>query len=56
MADETIVCGECSQEFVWTEGEQEFYREKGLVNPEYCMICRAKKKAERDDAVRHGRQ
>lgn len=46
MTDETIRCSECSQEFAWTEGEQEFYREKKLVKPIFCMICRAKKRTE----------
>ena len=28
MPDKTIVCKDCGGEFVFTEGEQEFYKEK----------------------------
>lgn len=42
MQDKTIVCAECGQEFVWTVGEQEFYAQKGLPDPAYCLICRGK--------------
>ncbi|MCH7951925.1 zinc-ribbon domain containing protein [Patescibacteria group bacterium] len=46
MPELTITCRECGNEFVWTEGEQEFYKEKSLQKPVICPICRAKKKAE----------
>lgn len=47
MADKTLVCKDCSKEFVFTEGEQEFYKEKGLQNePQRCPDCRKAKKAE----------
>jgi hypothetical protein len=29
MADKTIVCKDCQKEFVFTENEQAFYKEKG---------------------------
>ncbi|MBN1071439.1 cytochrome C551, partial [Clostridium botulinum] len=29
MEDKTIVCKDCGQEFIFTVGEQEFYKEKG---------------------------
>ncbi len=31
MTDKTIVCRDCGSEFVFTVGEQEFYKEKGFV-------------------------
>ncbi|MDD4147068.1 MAG: zinc-ribbon domain-containing protein [Candidatus Cloacimonetes bacterium] len=47
MADKTIICRDCNKEFVFTDGEQEFYREKGLQNePQRCPECRKAKKAE----------
>ncbi len=47
MPDKTLVCKDCSKEFVFTEGEQEFYKEKGLSNePQRCPDCRKAKKAE----------
>jgi len=32
MPDRILICQDCSREFVFTEGEQEFYKEKGLQN------------------------
>jgi hypothetical protein len=46
MSDITITCRDCKNEFVWTEGEQKFYKQKGLKKPTVCPICRAKKRAE----------
>ncbi|MFO8144135.1 MAG: zinc-ribbon domain-containing protein [Candidatus Syntrophosphaera sp.] len=46
MPDKTLICKDCGNEFVFTEGEQEFYKEKGLVNePQRCPDCRKAKKA-----------
>lgn len=42
MQDKTIICKECGKEFVWTAGEQEFYKEKNFTNePKKCRDCRA---------------
>lgn len=39
--DKTLVCRECSQEFVFSAGEQEFYQQRGLLNePGRCPSCR----------------
>lgn len=39
--DEKLICEECGSEFVFTEGEQQFYAEKGLLNkPKRCVACR----------------
>lgn len=39
--DEKLICEDCGAEFVFTQGEQEFYAEKGLVNkPKRCPDCR----------------
>ncbi|MFB0918545.1 MAG: zinc-ribbon domain-containing protein [Clostridiaceae bacterium] len=47
MTDKTIVCKDCSSEFVFTVGEQEFYKEKGFENePVRCPECRRAKKAQ----------
>lgn len=47
MPDRTLICQDCSREFVFTEGEQEFYKEKGLQNePKRCPECRKAKKAQ----------
>lgn len=45
MADKTIVCKDCEKEFVFTEGEQAFYKEKGFENePVRCGECRKSRK------------
>ncbi len=39
--DEKLICEDCGAEFIFTQGEQEFYAEKGLVNkPKRCTECR----------------
>jgi CxxC-x17-CxxC domain-containing protein len=46
--DKTLVCRDCSAEFVFTAGEQEFYAEKGFTNqPSRCPDCRRSAKAAR---------
>jgi hypothetical protein len=48
MADKTLVCKDCQKEFIFTEGEQAFYKEKGFENePQRCPDCRRARKAER---------
>lgn len=40
--DRVLTCRDCSQEFTFTAGEQEFYASKGLTNtPSRCPSCRA---------------
>ncbi len=49
MADKTIICKDCGNEFVFTEGEQAFYKEKGFENdPVRCPACRRNKKQQRN--------
>ncbi|MCY6957116.1 MULTISPECIES: zinc-ribbon domain-containing protein [Clostridium] len=48
MADKVIVCKDCGNEFVFSEGEQAFYKEKGFENdPVRCPECRKKKKMQK---------
>ena len=48
--DKTITCRDCGVEFVFTEGEQAFYAEKGFANePVRCVDCRRAKKAQRQN-------
>lgn len=50
MADRTLVCKDCGKEFVFTEGEQAFYKEKGFENdPVRCPECRKKRKQQRSE-------
>lgn len=50
MADITIKCKDCGKEFVFTEGEQEFYREKEFANPVRCKECRMALKLKKEQA------
>ncbi|MDD4297904.1 MAG: zinc-ribbon domain-containing protein [Ruminiclostridium sp.] len=50
MADKVLVCKDCGAEFTFTEGEQEFYKEKGFENePQRCPDCRRAKKQQRNN-------
>ena len=45
MTDKTLLCKDCGQEFIFTVGEQEFFKEKGFENdPIRCLACRRAKK------------
>ena len=45
MSDKTITCRDCGSEFIFSVGEQEFYKEKGFDNePTRCISCRRAKK------------
>ena len=47
MEDKKIICKDCGKEFVFTVGEQEFYKEKGFDNdPVRCPECRKARKAQ----------
>src|SRR5258706_5499522 len=42
--DAAIMCIDCSQEFIWTAGEQAFFRDKQLQNPpKRCKECKKAK-------------
>ncbi|HHV98254.1 MAG TPA: cytochrome C551 [Clostridiaceae bacterium] len=48
MSDKTLLCKDCGSEFVFTEGEQQFYQEKGFQNePQRCPDCRRARKAQK---------
>src|SRR3954454_11199523 len=48
MADKTLTCRDCGTQFTFTEGEQDFYSQKGYSEPMRCPDCRAAKKAARN--------
>ena len=49
--DLSINCIDCSKDFIWTVGEQVFFRDKGLQNPpKRCKPCK-QAKTERIEAV-----
>ena len=51
LIDTKIQCIDCSKDFVWTAGEQAFFRDKKLENPpKRCKVCK-KAKNERLAAI-----
>lgn len=43
--DKTLTCIDCGKDFIFTAGEQSFYKEKNLTNePKRCKECREKKR------------
>jgi CxxC-x17-CxxC domain-containing protein len=44
-----MTCADCSQDFVFTAREQEFYATRGFTEPRRCPSCRASRKAARGD-------
>jgi len=47
MGDQTIQCVQCGRTFVWSYGEQRYYRERRLDPPKRCKGCRAGRRQER---------
>lgn len=48
MPDKVLTCKDCHAEFVFSEGEQAFYKEKGFENdPVRCPDCRRARKMQR---------
>lgn len=50
MEDKALTCKVCGLEFIWSIGEQEFYRDKELKPPARCHGCRPS--ARREDKRR----
>jgi CxxC-x17-CxxC domain-containing protein len=48
-SDKVMTCADCSQDFVFTASEQEFYATRGFTEPRRCPSCRASRKAARGD-------
>ena len=44
MADETIKCVGCKQDFIFTEGEQKFFETNNFSKPKRCKPCREERK------------
>jgi CxxC-x17-CxxC domain-containing protein len=48
-SDKVMTCADCSQDFVFTARDQEFYAGRGFTEPRRCSSCRASRKAARGD-------
>ena len=40
FTEKTLICADCGQEFIFTEGEQRYFWSKGLAEPKRCKPCR----------------
>jgi CxxC-x17-CxxC domain-containing protein len=49
-SDKVLTCADCSQDFVFTARDQEFYADRGFTEPRRCSSCRASRKAARGDS------
>lgn len=47
MADKELNCKDCGQTFTFTEGEQEFFTQRGFSEPVRCRPCRDARKAQK---------
>jgi CxxC-x17-CxxC domain-containing protein len=54
QSDRTLTCADCSQEFVFTASEQQFYADRQFSEPRRCPSCRASRKASRGGAGASG--
>lgn len=52
MKDKKITC-RCGNEFIFTVGAQEFFKEKGYPDPKRCKLCRDQEKAKREKNARN---
>ncbi len=53
--DKSLQCSDCSQEFTFTAGEQEFYASRNFQNePRRCPECRQARKSERNGNGSYG--
>ena len=44
--DKSLRCVDCSNEFIWTAGEQQFFADKNFKNePKRCKACKGKRAA-----------
>lgn len=46
--DQKIVCADCGKEFIWSATEQEKFAKLNYQPPKRCYVCRAKRRAERN--------
>ncbi len=55
LSDRTLVCVDCSGEFIFTVGEQEFLNSRGFVNdPKRCQTCRSTRRSDQRGGFNSG--
>jgi len=45
VRDQILKCHDCGDAFLWSVGEQRFYKSKRLAVPKRCPSCRERRKA-----------
>lgn len=45
--DQTLTCADCNDQFIFSEGDQQFFAERGFTTPRRCKKCREAAKAAR---------
>ncbi len=45
FSDKFITCCDCGDEFLWSKGEQAFFKSISLLNPRRCPACRQLRKS-----------
>lgn len=43
--DQNLTCRDCRAPFIYTEGEQKFFEDRGFKPPSRCKACRQARKA-----------
>lgn len=60
IADKSLTCSDCNEEFVFTVTEQAYYKDKGFdYQPQRCAGCRStlfERRKESGVRYRHGRR
>ncbi len=46
--DQILTCVGCGEEFIFTTGEQRFFREKEYSTPKHCKNCRDRRKRQQE--------
>jgi CxxC-x17-CxxC domain-containing protein len=52
----TLQCADCSQDFIFTPEEQEFYQQKGYSQPKRCAACRSQNRQNKSGGKSFGVQ
>lgn len=50
MADRTLNCAQCGQDFTFGAEDQQYHAERGYQDPKRCPTCRAERRASRGDS------
>jgi len=49
VEDREIECADCKDMFIFSGGEQEFYKKRGFQDPKRCKDCRQLRKEKKRD-------